>query len=256
MMKLSRFFGYLSLIAVIGLGSSALAARFNVVSPSTSSMQIAQGPSIPLDGKPVYVLQNNAWREARLMGWNWSSQGGEQYRVLYLEDNTTEAGVTRDRIRTLSEAQQAGVSTNVYDLSSQAGIDQMLQAHNQVRQDVGVAPLQWSPQLANYAQEWAQKLAREGKFEHRSNSSYGENLASATGQQLSPARVVQMWASEVADYNYANNTCAPGKMCGHYTQIVWEHTQQVGCGMARSGNREVWVCNYNPPGNVIGQKPY
>jgi hypothetical protein len=26
--------------------------------------------------------------------------------------------------------------------------------------------------------------------------------------------------------------------------------------MARCGNTEIWVCNYNPPGNWVGEKPY
>ena len=30
--------------------------------------------------------------------------------------------------------------------------------------------------MCSYAQEWANKLAKENRFEHRSNSSYGENL--------------------------------------------------------------------------------
>lgn len=254
-MKMSRFLVYLGLAVGMGLGSVAIASP-NFANLTLSPIQMAQSPSIPLDGKPVYVLRNGNWQEARLTNWNWDSRTGERFRVLYLDDNSTESGVERDRIRTLAEAQQAGVATNTYDVSSSAGIEQMLQAHNQVRQTVGVSPLQWSPQLANYAQEWAEKLAREGKFEHRANSPYGENLASATGQQMSPSRVVQMWADEVADYDYASNSCAPGKMCGHYTQIVWDDTTEVGCGMARSGNREVWVCNYNPPGNYRGQRPY
>jgi PadR family transcriptional regulator len=45
-------------------------------------------------------------------------------------------------------------------------------------------------------------------------------------------------------------------VCGHYTQIVWSNTREVGCGVARDSNREVWVCNYNPPGNWIGERPY
>ena len=215
-----------------------------------------QRPSIPLDGRPVYVRKQGQWHEAILTRWGWNSSTGEQFNVSYIEDNTTEAGVTRDRILTLEEARQRGIATNVYDLASQAGIEQMLNAHNKWRNTVNVPPLRWSPDLANYAQEWANKLLRENKFEHRRNSSYGENLAAASGQQLSPERVVDMWGNEVRDYNYNNNSCQPGKMCGHYTQVVWESTREVGCAMARNSDREVWVCNYNPPGNIIGRKPY
>ena len=36
-----------------------------------------------------------------------------------------------------------------------------------------------NPQLTAYAQEWADKLAREDSFEHRQNNTYGENLYSS-----------------------------------------------------------------------------
>jgi len=45
-------------------------------------------------------------------------------------------------------------------------------------------------------------------------------------------------------------------VCGHYTQIVWRDTKQVGCGVARDNRREIWVCNYDPPGNWVGHRPY
>lgn len=149
-------------------------------------------------------------------------------------------------------ATQRGTAKVAYELSSQ----QMLEAHNQWRKRYKVPALTWSPQLASYAQDWANKLLKEGKFEHRKNSRYGENLTWASGQQLSPEQVVNMWGDEVKNYTYATNRCKPGKMCGHYTQVVWRNTKQVGCGVARSNGKEIWVCNYNPPGNYIGQKPY
>lgn len=217
---------------------------------------MAQSPSIPLDGSPVYVQNQGQWQEAILIGWAWNSSTGEQYTVSYVANGSTEAGVNRDRILTLEAAKQRGIATNVYDLASQTGINQMLNAHNKWRDTVNVPHLRWSPQLANYAQEWANKLLQENKFEHRQNSPYGENLASASGQQLSPERVVDMWGNEVQDYNYNNNSCQPGKMCGHYTQVVWNTTTEVGCAVARNDRREVWACNYNPPGNIIGRKPY
>ncbi|MGI0489674.1 CAP domain-containing protein [Pantanalinema rosaneae CENA516] len=228
------------------------------VSPALAMTQMAQQPTppFPLDGKPVYVRQGNQWQEALLVGYAWNSRSGYVYTVQYVSNNQQERTVPVDRILSLAEAQNRGIARATYDLSSQAGVQQMLNAHNEWRQRVGVPALTWSPQLASYAQEWAEKLLRENRFEHRQNSSYGENLASAWGQQLSPDRVVRMWGEEVNDYDYATNSCQPGKMCGHYTQIVWRTTQQVGCGMARGNGKEIWVCNYNPPGNFVGRKPY
>ena len=132
----------------------------------------------------------------------------------------------------------------------------MVNAHNQWRSKLGLPPLRWSDEVANVAQEHANYLASTGRFEHNPATRYGENLFMAIGKQYSPTEVVDDWGSEVAYYDYATNSCRPGEMCGHYTQLVWRDTTEVGCAVARSGNREVWVCNYNPTGNYRGQKPY
>ena len=68
---------------------------------------------------------------------------------------------------------------------------------------------------------------------------------------MSPTQVVDEWGAESADYNARLDTCAPGRQCGHYTQLVWASTEDVGCGMAVCPSRgQVWVCNYRPRGNV------
>jgi pathogenesis-related protein 1 len=39
--------------------------------------------------------------------------------------------------------------------------------------------------------------------------------------------------------------------------VVWKNTTEVGCAMAVCPDFiQVWVCSYNPPGNVSGQKPF
>ena len=79
--------------------------------------------------------------------------------------------------------------------------------------------------------------------------------------------MVAAWASEVQDYDYATNTCASGKQCGHYTQLVWRDTLRTGCAhrvctvnwpfaSPSGGSWDFWVCDYEPPGNWVGQKPY
>jgi pathogenesis-related protein 1 len=97
---------------------------------------------------------------------------------------------------------------------------------------------------------------------------YGENLywGSALNwsdgrkelQKVSPAQVVDSWGSEKLNYDYANNSCRPGKICGHYTQMVWRTTTTVGCARAvcEDTQQQVWVCQYQPAGNIVGNKPY
>ncbi len=133
----------------------------------------------------------------------------------------------------------------------------MLAAHNAARQEAGVPPLRWSGPLGISAQRWADTLRDRGcALRHSGVSGVGENLAWAGGQLLSPARVVAMWVAERRSFDAANNTCAPGQVCGHYTQVVWRGTTHVGCAKASCDRSEVWVCQYAPAGNIVGQRPF
>ena len=147
----------------------------------------------------------------------------------------------------------AGTSAAQSVASSSLARD-MLAAHNAVRARVGTAPLVWSDRLAARSQEWARTLLARKRFAHRPNSAYGENLFEIRGAAASPKEVVNAWAAESRNYNYKSNKCRG--VCGHYTQIVWGDTKEVGCAVARGGGREVWVCDYYPPGNRAGQRPY
>jgi pathogenesis-related protein 1 len=135
-----------------------------------------------------------------------------------------------------------------------AASDEMLAAHNALRSSLHLPPLAWSDKLAQAAQDWADTLIKEGKFHHPDKSPWGQNLLEAYRDDMPPALVVHEWAAEAANYDYRNNRC--NGMCGHYTQLVWRDTKEVGCAVARKGDREVWACDYNPPGNYNGQRPY
>jgi pathogenesis-related protein 1 len=148
------------------------------------------------------------------------------------------------------------------------------EAHNSIRQKLGLPALEWSNGLAAHAQEWADYLADEQNcaMQHRPDQGkyqriYGENLFWASprrwsngiteAQPINAADIVTPWADEKRDYDYATNQCATGKVCGHYTQVIWRDTERVGCGMRICENKaQVWVCSYDPPGNYIGEKPY
>jgi uncharacterized protein YkwD len=127
-------------------------------------------------------------------------------------------------------------------------------AHNAERKKVGVPPLQWSRALARHAQSWADRLAaKDCALEHHRNDAYGENLYWSSNA-ASASSVVAEWAAESSGYNHNRNSCKG--VCGHYTQVVWSGTRSLGCGVANCGAAEVWVCNYDPPGNVVGEAPY
>ena len=47
----------------------------------------------------------------------------------------------------------------------------------------------------------------------------GENLAITSAPIGNYTDLVRNWFDERDDYDYQFNRCAPGAMCGHYTQV-------------------------------------
>ena len=138
---------------------------------------------------------------------------------------------------------------------TRAEAEQLLGAHNRWRSRYGVAPLEWSDELAAYAQQWADELEAKGmRMQHRSPNNFGENLYWCSGRPASPDDVVDSWGDEVELYDYAANNWWPD--AGHFSQVVWHSTTKVGGGIARLNGQELWVCNYDPRGNWTGQRPY
>ena len=135
----------------------------------------------------------------------------------------------------------------------------MLATHNAARGDVGVKPLTWSETLAEGARTHAQWMAANGRFEH-SNTGLGENLWVGTDGAFSYADMAGKWVAEKAYYRDApspnNSTTGNWADVGHFTQMVWSNTTEVGCATASGNGREHLVCRYSPAGNYTGQKPY
>ena len=154
---------------------------------------------------------------------------------------------------------------NIYEPRNGIDLDDIeivVTEHNRVRADRGVGELEWSPVLGKFAQSWADHLAAttcemrhrplQGKWEQQ----YGENLFIGTAGFYSVREAILTWESEKADYRYGTFTGRSRKPIGHYTQIIWSNSTQVGCGQALCKDNLIVACNYDPPGNYIGQKPY
>lgn len=190
---------------------------------------------------------------------------------------TTEGGKLDEQVTHLAQEEQ-----NRPILLSENAIAELLDSHNQARNQVGVTQnLVWSPELAVYAQAWAFYLASHGcEMQHRQTLGQDKRLAGenifwgsvltktykngtvierieSKPQQIPPATVVESWVSEKQDYDATTNRCAAGKPCGHYTQVVWNSTRTVGCAAALCpDDGQIWVCSYEPPGNYRGKRPY
>ena len=145
-----------------------------------------------------------------------------------------------------------------------------LTKHNSYRSIHHSPNMSLSNSLNSTAGQWAEHLAASGTLQHSSPSQRngaGENLyVSYTTASSIPAdnlaeQAVTSWYDEVKDYNYAN----PGFSAntGHFTQVVWNSSTQLGCGAAQGTasiggtqyNAFYVVCHYAPAGNVQGQFP-
>ncbi len=135
-----------------------------------------------------------------------------------------------------------GVSMFAFDTSAVAQNDAqtLLNAHNADRARHCTPPLTWSAEIAATAQQWANRCV----FDHDYHSDYGENLA--WGTELSAQEAVQLWYEEISQYNYASPGFGPA---GHFTQLIWRGSRQLGCGKAICHGNVYWVCRYSPAGN-------
>lgn len=132
--------------------------------------------------------------------------------------------------------------------------DSLLKTHNLLRSQHGAPAMTWNQGIQKYAQEWANKIAKEDRMYHRQPNNYGENIYWASGMNPSGKNVVDSWYSEIKDYNYSKPDFS--MKTGHFTQVVWIGSTELGCGRATSKNGGIYiVCNYNPPGNYMGLFP-
>lgn len=143
----------------------------------------------------------------------------------------------------------------IFPSNAQNNPQDYVNAHNPARTQVGVGPMTWNTTLATYAQNYANQRIGDCNLIH-STGDYGENLAKGYGSTFTGTDAVNLWIAEKPYYNYYSNDCVGGE-CLHYTQVVWRNSVRVGCARVQCNNGWWFViCNYDPPGNYVGQRPY
>jgi uncharacterized protein YkwD len=140
---------------------------------------------------------------------------------------------------------------------------ELLARHNAERDRVGVPRLSWSSKLAGEAQAWADVLAREGRMRHASSqerNSAGENLWQGSAGYYGADAMIGAFIAERGLYvpRAFPQVSKSGRWqdVGHYTQVVWRDTKEVGCAVARGASDDFLVCRYWPAGNWFGKVAY
>ena len=134
-------------------------------------------------------------------------------------------------------------------------IAEALQCHNKYRAKHHSPPLKLNKDLCKIAQSYADKLLST-RILHFSNNKYkgkdvGENLYKCdNGSPVTGEMATENWYSEIKNYDFKKDY---QKDTGHFTQIVWKDTTDVGFGIANKNSIYYVVAYYFPPGNFLGK---
>ena len=133
--------------------------------------------------------------------------------------------------------------------------------HNELRKKHAASSLTVLKDLSTLCQITVDNCKKIGGLQHGGltmddGTIVGQNLYLTSGRTTG-STVVDNWYSEIKYYDYDNvDKCTV--MAGHFTQVVWKSTKQIGCAVAfgpwKDFAESSYIgCNYLPAGNVLGQ---
>jgi len=134
-----------------------------------------------------------------------------------------------------------------------------LKEHNYLRSLNRAETLILNENLNEMAQKYAIKLAKIRTMQHSKERNLkgkegewvGDNLycsnTSGTAKYVCGS-MSKSWYSEIKDYDFKTGKSKGGEI-GHFTQVVWKDSKEVGFGVAFNGGFVISVWNYHPVGN-------
>ena len=153
-------------------------------------------------------------------------------------------------------------------------ISDIVDSHNKYRAGEGANNMElmiYDEALAQLAATWTAHCVwrhpHPDDTDYAAFKNYGQNLFLTSAKNINVSAPIKAWFIEKAYYDYDTLGCVAGKMCGHYTQVVWATSRKVGCAHHRctpmkaadnsvKGDASIFACQYSPPGNYRGQRPY
>jgi len=131
----------------------------------------------------------------------------------------------------------------------------------------------WNDELAAIAQRWADQCTfGHDKDRKKLDGTYvGQNAYMSSSSRESDLDTIMAkmdkatlaWYNEVSEHKFDPADIKPfkfGYQTGHYTQVVWAESEELGCGqvMFKDGTwyKNIVVCNYAKGGNMQGAAMY
>ena len=129
-----------------------------------------------------------------------------------------------------------------------------LNAHNKYRKIHHVDPLKLNKEICDIAEKYSKQLTKIGHLQHSDNcykeDMLGENLFYCSGVEVTGTLVTKNWYGENKSHNYSGDYKTG---TGHFTQMIWKETKEVGFGKHKDKKGRTYVvANYYPCGNIIG----
>ena len=166
-------------------------------------------------------------------------------------DNKTYTNVNHSTIATPNDKYNHTKNIKGNDFQEEA-----LKAHNEYRKKHHSPNLTLNNDLNRIAQNYANKISKINSLEH-SNNEYkeeplGENIYVIQGMKPTGKEMTKAWYDEINKYSFDSKKFISGT--GHFTQIVWKNTKEVGFGIAQAKDGSYFcVANYFPCGNFLGE---
>ena len=130
--------------------------------------------------------------------------------------------------------------------------DFALHYHNNYRKKHKINILRLSRELNEKAKKIVNSLQNQENLEYIfDDDNEGENLYISSGD-FNIKKVCESWYDESKNYNFDSNEYQEGT--GHFTQMIWKDTEEVGFAYIKSkDDKYYFLALYSPPGNEVSK---
>jgi uncharacterized protein YkwD len=132
----------------------------------------------------------------------------------------------------------------------------MIDMHNKFRNIHNVPPLKTLNSLQYSAFQQAERNSESEFLEYPTDQkNVGVNLAMKGGHVDDCYNIgvdnFNLWYQGESEYDY--KTGGFTKETGSFTQLVWNATKHLGCGVSIKNDQAYGLCYYKPAGNIISK---